>query len=464
MGSKGGKTTTKVITPTAEETAGAQSQANLEAIYASTLANRYNEETPFGSVTWERPQPQVSSPFIRGPELQGYSGFGGYGISLPTPQQAYNSGEPSVEDLGGWTRKTTLSPELQRQFDLQNQLAENLQGSAVTRSGQLPNDPFSIPGGLPELSTGLDTSGLPQLSTGLDTSYLPDINQDFQQSANDVEQATFQRIQQLLNPQFDERQRQLESQLAATGNPLGSEGYQGEIEDFRRSRNEADLAAALESVGAGRQEQSRLFDIASRSRGQLTGEQLSNAQLAQLARQQGVSEQLSSAQLADRARQQGISEEQLQRNQNLNELSALIQGSPAIGMPQSAQPGQMQMAPADFIGAQQLQTQTQLQNAINAQQASNAKKGGTSALAGTIGSALIGQYSDQRLKSNIVNVGKLHGKLAEHDVFTWEWNESANGLGLFGRGVGVIADLVEQYAPNLISIRNGYKLVNYGAL
>ena len=63
-----------------------------------------------------------------------------------------------------------------------------------------------------------------------------------------------------------------------------------------------------------------------------------------------------------------------------------------------------------------------------------------------------------------MNVGKLHGKLAEHDVFAWEWNESANDLGLFGRGVGVIADLVEQYAPNLISIRNGYKLVNYGAL
>lgn len=412
--------------------------------------------------------------------------------SLPT---AAGSGQVTPDALSGWTRTTTLSPEMQRQFDLQNQLSQSLQGQAVSRAGQLPQSQFQISGNFPQLATGLDTAGLPQMSgqldtqglpqmvSSLDTQGLPSITGDYQQSAEDVEQATYQRLQQLMNPQFEERQRSLEAQLAATGNPLGSEGYQGELNRFQRGRQEADLAAALESVGAGRAEQSRLFDIASRARGQLTGEQLAGAglsqaarqqgiseqqlaqQLAQQARQQGISEQLTDADLARVARQQGISEDQLVRNQQLNELSALIQGSPAIGMPTGQQPAQYQVAPADVMGAQQFATQTQLQNALANQQASSAKKGGTSGLIGTLGSAAIQRYSDRRLKDNIIHLGKMKGLQEEHNLYAWEWNDKAREFGLEGKSMGVMADEIEQYMPNLVTIdQSGYKMVNYGGL
>ena len=381
-----------------------------------------------------------------------------------------------------------LSPEMQRQFDLQNQTAENIQGAAATRSGQLPQDPYQIPNNLPGMAQGLDSSGLPQLQSGvnqgnlpgltssLNTGNLPGIGGDYSADAGRVEQATFDRAQQLLNPQFQDRRRDLETQLASTGIPVGSEAYERELNRFDESRREADLAAALESVGAGRTEQSRLFDIASRARGQLTGEQLagaglgsqarqqlvneqlSGAGLSQQARQQLVSEQLANADLSRVARQQGISESQLARNQNLNELSALIQGSPAINTPTSAQPAQYQVAPADFIGASQLGMQAQMANAQNAQ----AKKGGTAGLAGTLGAAAINAYSDSRLKTNL-QPSLRHGG---HQYYTFDWAPEARKLGLTGKGFGVMADEVEQYAPHLVMVdpETGYKKVNYGGL
>lgn len=495
MGSKG-SSTTKVYTPSAEETADAQTQANLEAIYASTLANRYNEVTPYGTVSWTQapstgqtgtpgygttPNPGITPRYATEP---GYGAYSNY-------QTTSGAGEISPSDLGGWTRTTTLSPEMQAQFDLQNQLAQSLQSQAVDRSGQLPTDQFSINQNLPSLTTGLNTSGLPQAASGLDTSQfanlatsidtsgLPDLNQDYSADAAAVEQATYDRIQQLINPQYEERQRALENQLAATGNPIGSEAYQTEQTRFQRDRDEADLAAALEAVGAGRAEQSRLFDIASQTRNQLTGEQLASAGLAQSqrsqlageqvtdanmanqVRNQAISEQLTNADLARVARQQGISEDQLVRNQNINELAALIQGSPAITTPTSAEPAQYQVAPADYLGAQQLETQTALQNALSQQQAASAKKGGTTDLIGTLGSAAI-YASDKRLKDNLSPLGKING----HEFYTWEWNDKASELGLSGSGFGVIADEVEQYAPHLIVVdpKTGYKHVNYGGL
>jgi hypothetical protein len=454
----GGKSkTTKVYAPSAQETANAQGQANLDAIYASAMANRYNEVTPFGSVTWDRPQAPVQSKY----KTVSYGGKQ-YRIPNNTVQQQGQGQGASVNDLAGWTRTTTLSPEMQRQFDLQNRLAQRLQGDAVLKASQMPRNQFQIDGNLPEMASGLDTSQLPEMQTGLDTSQLPELNKDYSGDAQRVEQATYDRIQQLINPQYEQRQRALESQLAATGNPLGSEGYMTEQDRFQRSRDEADLAAALESVGAGRAEQSRLFDIASRSRGQLTGEQLANAGLTQQARQQGISEQMTDAELARVARQQGISEDQLVRNQNINELAALIQGSPAIQMPQSAQPAQYQVAPTDVLGANQMSLNAQLQNAAMQNQSNAAKKGGTSGLIGTLGSAAIQTYSDRRLKTDINPVINMDG----YQYYSFAWNEDAEKLGLQGRSFGVMADEIEQLRPDLVSInpKNGYKMVDYGGL
>lgn len=69
-------------------------------------------------------------------------------------------------------------------------------------------------------------------------------------------------------------------------------------------------------------------------------------------------------------------------------------------------------------------------------------------------------FSDERLKNEIVLVGKLNG----HNVYRWLWNEAAAALGLLGRSSGVIAQEVEQTHPQAVTERRGFKCVNYGMI
>lgn len=93
-------------------------------------------------------------------------------------------------------------------------------------------------------------------------------------------------------------------------------------------------------------------------------------------------------------------------------------------------------------------------NSAAAQQQANMNNVGTAA---NIGLQAWDTFSDARLKSDIVFAGVVNG----HNTYTWVWNELASELGLNGSDWGVIADEVERKVPEAVSIRNGYKVVNY---
>jgi hypothetical protein len=93
-------------------------------------------------------------------------------------------------------------------------------------------------------------------------------------------------------------------------------------------------------------------------------------------------------------------------------------------------------------------------NSANAQQQQNMNNVGTAA---NIGLQAWDTFSDIRLKSDIQYVGDVNG----HRTYTWRWNELAADLGLSGEDWGVIADEVERINPEAVSIRSGYKVVNY---
>lgn len=69
-------------------------------------------------------------------------------------------------------------------------------------------------------------------------------------------------------------------------------------------------------------------------------------------------------------------------------------------------------------------------------------------------------FSDERLKTNIVNIGKI-GKF---NHYSWDWNEEAERLGLSGSSNGVMAHEVEEVSPELVTVINGYKAVNYAGI
>lgn len=78
----------------------------------------------------------------------------------------------------------------------------------------------------------------------------------------------------------------------------------------------------------------------------------------------------------------------------------------------------------------------------------------------TAGVGLLSMFSDVRLKDNIKATGEKSAK--GHEIYTWDWNDIAEGLGLTGSGKGVIADKVEIKDPDAITIdESGYKKVDY---
>lgn len=70
-------------------------------------------------------------------------------------------------------------------------------------------------------------------------------------------------------------------------------------------------------------------------------------------------------------------------------------------------------------------------------------------------------FSDERLKTNINKIGEKNGL----PLYEWEWNQTAKDkFGLEGKDAGHMATDVELKYPEAISVKDGYKQVNYGLI
>jgi hypothetical protein len=148
-----------------------------------------------------------------------------------------------------------------------------------------------------------------------------------------------------------------------------------------------------------------------------------------------------------------------ERNQPLNEISALMSGS-QVGQPNYTSTPQTQVGGVDYAGmvannynAQNDQYKTQMSQ-------NNAMMGGMFGLGGTLGSAAMKygpglmMMSDRRLKSDIERIGTT-----KHGLPFYEYT-------IFGeRQRGVMADEVEKVMPEAVEVHDsGFKMVNYSML
>jgi len=89
--------------------------------------------------------------------------------------------------------------------------------------------------------------------------------------------------------------------------------------------------------------------------------------------------------------------------------------------------------------------------------AANAQAAGTSNVLGAA-STIAQLFSDERLKTNIEKIGSKNGI----NVYSWEWNEQGESIGLTGKGVGHIAQQVRDIHPELVTeADNGFLMINY---
>jgi hypothetical protein len=283
-----------------------------------------------------------------------------------------------------WSATQSLAPEQQQLLNYQNQTSLGL--------GELTGK------GLGYVNTMLDKP--------FDTSQLPTTGFNPSQSYQD---AYMQRLQ----PQIQQSREALNTQLANSGIPVGSEAYKRAMQAQGMKENDLLAAATTQGFGIGQQ-----------------------------------------------ARQSALQEQAYLRNEPLNTLSAVRTGAQVQGPSFVNSAQQANTAGPDILGATQMGYNANLaaSNAQNA--ANNAMTQGLFSLAG----AGAMKYSDIRTKENIEIVGVAENGLT---VYKYEYKPEFKDHELAGSGVhyGYMAQEIEQVYPHAVkTLDDGYKVVDYGLL
>lgn len=143
-----------------------------------------------------------------------------------------------------------------------------------------------------------------------------------------------------------------------------------------------------------------------------------------------------------------------QRNQPLNEISALLGGSQVQTPTFGAGTNQGSIPTTDFAGI----TQQDYQNRVNAYNQQVSQSGGLFGGLLGLGGKLL-SLSDERAKKNIKPIGRLMG----HKVYEYEYKADMGQAP--GKHIGVLAQEAERKNPDAVVKGNdGYRRVNYSAL
>lgn len=418
--------------PAPDYTTAANTQADQSAANTAqqTYANRPNQYSPFGNVTWN--SSQTTDP---------------------------STGKPVTQ----WDQTTSLDPTLQGALNSQlsmqqgrSDIANGLMGGVASTLGspmdysqfqQLGSTPQAQSmGNIGQVQSGLDMSGLQSLSSGAD-------------ARSAAEQATYGSLASRLDPQYDQAQSKLQSDLANRGISTNSDAYNQAMDNFNRTKTDAYQQANMAAVNAGgtAAQQNYNMDLSTRQQqaNELTNQgTFANSAQAQMFGQglqgqaQNYSQQLQSSNYQDQLRQQQISEALQQRGMGLNEINSLMSGQ-QVTNPSFTSFGQAgQAATPDLLGA----ANAQYAAAQNGQSSANAFGG---QLLGA-GSSLLGQFfSDRRLKADVKRIG-THPR--GFGIYRYRY------IGESGQRVGVMAQEVRRVMPEAVASNHGVLMVDYSQL
>lgn len=443
------------------------SAGNLEAARATAAANRTNQVTPYGSLTY------TANP-----------GTDPYGNTLYTATQ-------------------TLSPEQQAIYDQESKLNQGLMSTANTGlqyanqvlskpgvdMSKLPGLTSNVPGGqyatsydVQNANRNLDLSGMPALKTSIDTQGLPSYGINPGETYSDA-------IMRRLQPQLEGQRASEEARLANQGIGLGSSAYSNAKDILGRQQNDALTSAIVQGMGVGLQANQQQFGqnaaqqqainaanaqayqqaLASGQFGnQAAAQNTGNAANLAAFGNQGIGQQfqqgLANAQLGNAAQQQGFQQEAYNQMQPINVINALRTGSQVQNPSYAATPQQAQTGGADILGATQAGYNAQVA-ATNAQNAaSGGFMGGLMGLGGAALMAPTGTFtgSDETIKENIEKIGSLDNGI---NIYKFEYKPDYKDTWGHGEHIGVMAQEVEQVIPEAVAMHeDGYKLVNYAML
>jgi len=384
-----------------------QGQASKEITEQQTWANRPDQNTPWGSTTWQNKQEWD-----------------------PTTNQYINK----------WTQDTTLNDQSQRALDAQmglttgrSELGASMMGRARDEFGnEMDWNKFQQGGNAvnPEdIQRDISTDGLTEL----------DPSQKYYQNAND---AIYNQWADRALPQQERDTDRLRTQLYNMGLKEGDSAYNTEMERMRQAQGDAQRQAQYQAtIGSGAEAQ-RMLGMDAATRGQMFGERAQQGAFGNQAAGQQFGQNMASSQYQTQLRQQQIAEEMQKRGFSLNEINALISGQ-QVAMPNM--PGFNTATKSDttnYLGAAQMQGQSDLDR-FNAQQA--AAQGMLSGIGSVAGGFMM---SDRKFKRDVRRIGSTPGGTP---LYTFRY--------IFGgpEMVGVMADEV----PHAVTKVAGISFVDY---
>mgnify|MGYP000075269989 FL=1 len=320
----------------------AQTQSNQDTASYNNAITHGNTTTPYGNQTYT-------------PRIDPTTGATVYDQEITVDQSVQDAiNAQNQQDLALANTGTKMLGSVDRQM-----------GTPLDTSG------FMQVGGAPApqaYQQSLDTSNLPELQ-GLSADGLPQLYgaDDLMGARNQVSDALYRQQSSYLDPQYQNQDQALRTELANKGVAEGSEAWNRMRDEFSRNKS-FDYSRARDSAitGSG-QELSRLAQIAQANRGQLFGERGAIASNAASNRGQlfgerqaagdfynqaagaGNATSLQNAGFNNNAAAQQLAQAMAIRSQPLNELNALRSAS-QVSVPQFANAQNAQSGNTDVAG------------------------------------------------------------------------------------------------------------------
>jgi hypothetical protein len=375
---------------------------NLEMAKYTTRANRINQYTPYGSLTYTQKQPsfdqtgydKAMAAYQRAPStVADGSGYDTLSWETGEPVRRFVPGQQATsaprredfmgaDDGGGWEQRMELTPQAQATLDKNMALSDkyaDVAGIGFDRARQIFENPQ------------------------IDESLLP-------QRAIDIGKTAQEALLSRLNPTLASDEEALRTRLSNQGIGLGSTAYNREMALQGQRGTDLRLQAALQGINLDQANrasalneaytaQSRPLDLVNALR---TGAQVQNPQFNNFAQQANV-------------------------------------------------------AGPDLLAATNQQYGQQM-SGYNADQAANAgMMGGLGNLALT-GAKMAGMFSDRRMKENIVKIGSLDNGL---NLYKFDYKPEFKDIAGHNTYIGVMADEAKAIPNAVIRQSNGYDMVDY---
>lgn len=323
------------------------------------------------------------------------------------------------DDGTPYAQTTTLTPQGQQIFDTQQGIAGTLADQAQARVNQLPTTGFQISDMYDPSS--YNTSAIPMFGTvstgvnggvygstgngsgvfgsysgigsnsaqmpGADGStgsngatvlpYDPNSYGDINQYDSQAGQAAFNEAYGYMKPAFDMDNERTMQNISDRGLPVGSQAYKSAMTELQNNHNQQIQSAANQAVAVAAQSGATKMQQEQGLRQEAYNEGLQT-------HQQQVSDIGNRMQTEQNLRQTDISNDLLQRQENMNEASAYLTGSPALQEPGAVQAPTYHQNTTDIAGITNSAYQNQMA-AYNAQVAQNGSKWqGAANIAGSV--------------------------------------------------------------------------------